>query len=196
MTSPISLPRDRTALLVMDYQVGILARLDAGAKPLLERAARVLAAARAAALPIIFVKVCFRPSYPEIADRNRMFAELRKSGRLTHGTPDTEIHASVAPQKSDVVVMKRRVSAFASSDLEVVLRARQIETLVLMGVATSGVVLSTVRQAADADYGLIVLADGCADRDAEVHRCLMEKVFPRQADVMTVDAFVAQLAAT
>jgi nicotinamidase-related amidase len=57
------------------------------------------------------------------------------------------------------------------------------------------VVLSTLRQAADVDYQLVVLADGCLDADPEVHRVLTGKVFPRQADVLTVDEWEAQLAA-
>ena len=76
-----------------------------------------------------------------------------------------------------------RVSAFAGSDLEVILRSLRIDTLVLTGIATSGVVLSTLREAADKDYGLVVLSDACLDADPEVQRVLIEKLFPRQADV-------------
>ena len=54
-----------------------------------------------------------------------------------------------------------------------------------MGHSTSGVILSTVRLAADLDYHLIVVEDGCADRDEEVHSLLMEKVFPRQGTVVS-----------
>jgi nicotinamidase-related amidase len=84
----------------------------------------------------------------------------------------------------EVVVTKKRVSAFAGSDLELVLRAHEVTDLVLAGIATSGVVLSTVREAADRDYAITVLADLCLDGDDEVHRVLTEKVFPRQADVI------------
>jgi nicotinamidase-related amidase len=84
------------------------------------------------------------------------------------------------------------VSAFTGSDLEVVLRGLDADTLVLTGIATSGVVLSTLRQAADLDYRLIVLADACLDRDPEVHRVLIEKVFPRQAAVHSVAQWAAQ----
>lgn len=98
-----------------------------------------------------------------------------------------KIDASVAPQASDIIVTKRRVSAFAGSDLEVVLRAQGIKRMVLAGISTSGVVLSTTREAADKDYGITILSDGCADPDAEVHTVLTTKVFPRQADVMTID---------
>ena len=90
----------------------------------------------------------------------------------------------MAPQSGDVVVTKRRVDAFATTDLETVLKARDVTTLVLLGIATSGVVLSTVRWAADADYDMVVVADCCADADEEVHRLLIEKVFPRQATVV------------
>jgi nicotinamidase-related amidase len=89
------------------------------------------------------------------------------------------------------VVTKKRVSAFAGSDLQVVLRAQGIEELILTGIATSGVVLSTLRAAADMDYRLTVIADCCADRDDEVHRVLTTKVFPRQADVVSADEWIA-----
>jgi nicotinamidase-related amidase len=74
-----------------------------------------------------------------------------------------------------------------------VLRAGGIDSLVLTGIATSGVVLSTLRQAADLDFALTVLSDGCFDADPEVHRVLTEKVFPRQADVVTVDEWVSSV---
>jgi nicotinamidase-related amidase len=91
------------------------------------------------------------------------------------------------------VVSKYRISAFAGSNLEVILRAQQIDTLVVSGISTSGVVLSTVREAADKDYSIMVLSDACLDADSEVHRVLMEKVFPRQADVQTVDTWIGTL---
>ena len=61
--------------------------------------------------------------------------------------------------------------------------------------ATSCVVLSTVRHAADTDYRLVVVEDACADRDDEVHRVLTGKVFPRQATVTTTAELVAALGA-
>jgi nicotinamidase-related amidase len=92
-----------------------------------------------------------------------------------------------------VVVSKRRVSAFAGSDLDMVLRAGGLHSLVLAGIATSGVVLSTLRQAADLDYRLTVLADGCLDADPGVHQVLLEKVFPRQAEVVSIADWLADL---
>jgi nicotinamidase-related amidase len=74
-----------------------------------------------------------------------------------------------------------------------ILRAKGVDTLVLFGIATSGVVLTTVRHAFDLDYRLIVLKDACADLDPEVHRVLTEKVFPAQAEVVDVAGWAATL---
>jgi nicotinamidase-related amidase len=108
--------------------------------------------------------------------------------------PATEIHPAIAPEPGEIVVVKKRVSAFSGSDLELVLGARKITALVLAGIATSGVVLSTLREAADRDYRLLVLTDACADSDPEIHRVLTEKVFPRQAEIATVAEWTARLA--
>ncbi len=169
----------------MDCQNGILAAYAEASPDLLKNAGAVLHAARSAELKVVYVKVAFRPGFPEIGSRNALFRkDSPMASRLREG-PETEIHPHIAPQEGDVVVVKRRVSAFAGSDLELILRANDIDTLVLFGVATSGVVLSTLRQAADADYRLVVISDCCADRDPAVHSCLMEKVFPRQATLAT-----------
>jgi nicotinamidase-related amidase len=64
---------------------------------------------------------------------------------------------------------------------------------VLTGISTSGVVLSTLRQAADLDYALTVLRDGCADSDSEVHRILLDKIFPCQADVTATAEWIRGL---
>ena len=179
---------DRTALLVMDVQTGIVPRVGDGAGELLDRLAAAVGAARTAEVPVIFVRVAFRPGGGDISPRNRAFSALAgaAAGAFDVDGPATQIHPAVAPRDGDVVVVKKRVSAFTGSDLEVVLRSSGIGSLVLAGIATSGVVLSTLRQAADLDYGLTVLADGCGDADPEVHRVLVEKVFPRQAEVVTV----------
>jgi nicotinamidase-related amidase len=76
------------------------------------------------------------------------------------------------------VIVKDRVGAFSTDSLDQVLRARNVNTLVLTGIATSGVVLSTVRVAADLDYRVIVLSDCVTDPEPEVNRILLEKVFP------------------
>ncbi len=176
------------ALLVMDVQPVVVDRYPDPAY--LPRLRGAIEAARASGTPVIYVVVGFRPGFPEISSRNKMFGALAGSG-APFDEKLTRVHPDVAPEAGDVVVTKRRVSAFAGSDLDVVLRAGGIDHLVLTGIATSGVVLSTLRQAADLDFGLTVLADGCLDADPEVHRVLTEKVFPGQADVTTVAEWVA-----
>ncbi len=183
---------DATVLLVMDVQRGIVERFadDTGYLPRLSGA---VTAARAAGVPVIYVVVGFRPGYPEVSARNKSFSAVAADGRFGNGDPATEIHPAVGPAPGDLIVTKRRVSAFTGSDLDVLLRSLGVGTLVLTGIATSGVVLSTLRQAADLDYRLVVLADGCLDADPEVHQVLTGKVFPRQADVLTVAEWMAQL---
>ncbi|HEY5195447.1 MAG TPA: isochorismatase family cysteine hydrolase [Solirubrobacteraceae bacterium] len=178
---------ERTALLIMDVQPELVERFgDSGLTD------RLAGAARAAGVRVIYVKVGFREGCPEVSPRSATFSRIAELGGFVEGVSSV-VHPAVAPQPGDVVVTKRRVSAFAGSDLDVVLRAGGIESLVLSGIATSGVVLSTLRQAADLDFSLKVLSDGCADADEEVHRVLCEKVFPRQAEVLTVAAWVEAL---
>lgn len=179
-----------TALLVMDIQPTVVPTFG-GDDALLERLGRTIAAARAASIQVIYVHVRFRAGYPDVSDSNALFGPLRSMMDFTESNPDTGTHPAVAPKDGDIVVTKRRVSAFSGSDLQVVLRSQGVRRLVLTGVLTSGVVLSTVREASDLDYELVVLSDGCADGDPEVHRVLTEKVFPSQASVTTVDEWIA-----
>jgi nicotinamidase-related amidase len=179
------------ALLVMDMQNGIVERFAEHAEPLLVTLAETVAAARAAEIPVIYVRVAFRDGAPEASPRNKTFSDLARLGTMSETDVATQVHAAVAPQPGDILVTKRRVSAFAGSDLDVVLRALGVDSLVLTGIATSGVVLSTLRQAADLDFRLTVLRDGCADADPEVNRVLLDKVFPRQADVISAADWIA-----
>ncbi|MGH3412039.1 MAG: cysteine hydrolase family protein [Marmoricola sp.] len=182
----------RSVLLVMDFQHAVVERL--GNPDVLRAAQRALGVAREHDLPVMFVRVGFRPGFPEVAATNRAFSGLAGGG-TPFGQDDvaTQVHADLEPRDDEPVVLKRRVSAFSGSDLDVLLRAAGADSLVLAGISTSGVVLSTLRQAADLDYRLTVLTDACADRDAEVHRVLLENVFPGQAAVMSTEEWAASL---
>jgi nicotinamidase-related amidase len=189
---------NRSVLLLLDFQHGVVEQI--GDPSVVDAAARAAKAARTAGVPVMFVRVAFRPGYPEVASSNKSFAAAVSAENAagsgdayTQDHPATQVHAALTPGDGEPVVVKRRVSAFTGSDLEVLLRAAGAGTLVLAGISTSGVVLSTLRQAADLDYRLTVLADACADRDLEVHRVLTEKVFPRQALVTTVDEWAQTL---
>jgi len=174
-----------TALLVMDMQAAIVGNLPDPA-PVKNNVAKAIAHARSNKIPVIYVVLGFREGTPEISASNRMFTSIRERFAGIRMSDLSKVDPSVEPQEGDVIVTKRRVSAFTGSDLEVVLRAMNVKHIVLTGVATGGVVLSTTREAADKDYMITVLSDGCADGDEEVHRVLMTKVLARQAEVMTV----------
>ena len=179
-----------TAFLLMDLQRRMVGSVqDDGYLPRVREAA---AAARAAGMPVIHVAVGFRAGQPEIDRRNPIFGRMPE-GAFTDADPDAAVHPDVAPKDGEPLVHKKRVSAFAGSDLDVLLRAAKADHLVLTGIATSGVVLSTLRQAADLDFRITVLADACHDGDPEVHRVLTEKVFPKQAEVTTVQEWIAAL---
>jgi len=168
----------------MDYQAFILASVvPSDAEALLAKVGSVLTAARAAQARVIYVVVGFRPGIPEASSRNAFFANLQPAAALQG--PGGAIHAAVTPHEGDLTVTRHRRGAFSGTDLDMFLRANDIDTLVLMGISTSGVVLSTVGHAADADYRIVVVNDACADSDPAVHACLMEKIYPRQASVAT-----------
>jgi nicotinamidase-related amidase len=168
----------------MDLQSGILSRFGA-IDDYLDRVVATQERAERAGLLVVLVRVAFRPGHPEVSVRNRGFAAIKGTGGMVLGDPAAEPHPRLLRGRGEVVVTKERVSSFTGSDLELVLRARDVTDLVLGGIATSGAVLSTVREAADRDYVLTVLEDLCLDADEEVHRVLVQKVFPRQAAVMT-----------
>ncbi len=185
--APPAIDPQHAILLVMDYQRGIVDSLS-GAAELLERVAGAIATARGHGMEVGYVRVAFDDDdYAAVPANNKSFSVLAGAGRPFHkDAPETAVHDVVAPRPDDIVVRKVRVGAFSTTDLDRQLKARRIDTLILAGIATSGVVLSTVRDAADRDYRVYVLADGSADRDPEVHDVLINKVFPRQAHVITV----------
>jgi nicotinamidase-related amidase len=180
----------RTALLVMDYQRGIVERFPDAAR--LDRAAAAIATARAVGATIGYVRVALDAAEAAaVPSTNKTFSAIAAGDGFGADDPGTQIVDALAPRDGDIVVRKRRVGALSTTDLEAQLRARGVDTLILAGIATSGVVLSTLREAADRDYRLLVLADLCADSDEEVHRVLVEKVFPRQAEVTTSSELAA-----
>ena len=176
----------------MDIQPSTIHRLGEAAGALTNRIVHAITAARAASIPVIYVVVGFRKGFPETSPANKFFGALR-TGAYPGLEEPIQIDPAVTPQPGEIIVTKRRISAFTGSDLEVVLRAQNIHHLVLTGISTSGVVLSTTREAADKDFQLTILSDGCADLDTEVHQLLMSRVFPRQAEVVTAGKWAATL---
>ncbi len=182
-----------SVLLVMDIQRMGMGFLPDPA-PLLQNIGKAIAAARTANIPVIYVVVSFRNDYPEISADNKIFYQIKQSGALLLETDEgTAIHRAVAPEPGDIIVTKKRISAFAGSDLEIVLRSFKTEQLVITGFATSGVVFSTVREAADKDYLQTILSDCCEDPDKEVHNILLTKVLNKQASILTVKEWADSL---
>jgi nicotinamidase-related amidase len=178
--------KQNTALLVLDMQTAILSNIT-NAGVFVSNVAKAIAHARENKIPVIFVVVGFRAGTPEINMNNKGFAAAKERFGNASMEEFIKIDPALAPLADEIIVTKRRVSAFTGSDLEVILRAKSIHHIILAGISTSGVVLSTTREAADKDYRITVLSDACADPDEEVHRVLVTKIFPRQADVFTIE---------
>lgn len=172
-----------TALLVMDVQ-GATVPMLTDRKNYFSSLNHAISQARKNDVPVIYGIVAFRKGFPEVSPNNKFFQSVNSGGKGFDSKEATTIDSAVMPLEGDLVFTKRRISSFAGSDLEVILRSKGITHLVLTGLSTSGVVLSTLREAADKDFQITVLADCCADRDEEVHRVLLTKIFPRQATVM------------
>jgi nicotinamidase-related amidase len=184
----LTLDPEQTALLVMDYQNGIVAQLP-DADALLDRVISAVDNLRGRGGQIGWVRVAFSDADFDAIPETSVFAAMTSGERrpaLHADAPATEIHSQLKPQPEDLMVRKTRVGAFSTTDLDQQLRARAITTLVLAGLSTSGVVLSTVREAMDRDYQIVVLRDACADRDADTHSFLTNKLFPVRTHVTTV----------
>jgi nicotinamidase-related amidase len=184
----------QSALLLADFQPAVLGSLPSGPDAVLAGAEAALAGARAAGLTVAHVRVAFaEDDFGRIPPANKMFAPVAAAHYLGADAPETQFSERVTPVDSEIVVRKTRVGAFSTTDLHEQLQARGVTTLVLAGVSTAGVVLSTVRAAADLDYEVIVLADACADHDPEVHALLTQRVFPVQATVLDQAQFLAAI---
>ena len=175
-----------TSLIIADFYKDMMGTIPHSIeRNVLDNTQKLQKAARQSGMLICYSATVFRPGYIEISDRNKTFSQRKNSGQPAVSDPIEVIHPGVSPIDGEVVVGKHRVNALYGTDLDMTLRANQINTIIILGYATSGVVLSTTRFAADSDYSIIIVEDCCADTDPEVHNFLMEKIFPRQADVVT-----------
>jgi nicotinamidase-related amidase len=152
-----------------------------------------IATARDAGMMVIHVVVAFRFGHPELSSRDPVFSSVKANGLLLAGSDCAAIHPAATAREGEPIVVKHRVSPFVGTDLETPLRANAIDTLILAGVHTSGVVLSTVCQALDLDYRLVVVRDCCADPDADPHALLLDIVIAKQAAVVTTAEFANAL---
>ena len=180
------LDRERSALVLMDFQPAVLGSVDEPSRlKLVQKAATTLAWARGSDMIVAHVRVAFGDSdFAAIPSRNKAFAALRGGGMMIDGSPECEIVDDLKPVGDELVFRKVRFGSFSTTGLGSYLQEKGIDTLILAGVSTGGVVLSTVRDAADQDFQLYVVADACGDADSTVHTVLLERVLPHQAYVI------------
>ncbi|MEV6126430.1 isochorismatase family cysteine hydrolase [Streptomyces violaceusniger] len=186
MTTP-ALPQidpRRTALLAMDFQNGIVA-IAPEPDALVERVKGAIADVRAAGGTIGYVRVAFtEDDWAKVPATNKTFSALAAARMMHHEDDATQIDGRIAPEDGDIVVRKIRFGSVSTTDLHEQLHNRGIDTLILSGISTGGVVLSTLIDAADRDYRVFVLTDGVADPDPEVNRVLVNEVFPSRAHLI------------
>jgi nicotinamidase-related amidase len=185
----------RTAVLSLDIQTALVAIYTKHAPEFLPTVASVVAHCRKVRANLLHVRVGFRPGFPEVSERNLFLAAMKSNPqhRQIFEGEFGAIHAAVAPESEEVVITKHRVSAFHGTDLSVLLRSKEIDTLVLFGIATSGVVLSTALEATDLDYHVFVVSDCCADLDPDVHSCVLDKLLSRRTTVLTAAELIDKL---
>ena len=188
-------PSERAALLIADFYASVTDLPHAIARGALANMQQLASVARAAGVLVCYSATVFRPGHPEIDERNPVFSVRKASSQPASTDPLELIHADLAPTPTDVVIGKHRVSAFYATPLDMILRVHRVNTLVVAGYATRGVVLSTVRQGSDMDYRMIVAEDCCVERDTATHDFLVRHILPMQADVASAQEIAAAFAA-
>ena len=202
----VALPKDKTAILIMDcqndivHENGKMAPMSNGAMPqiikdrkVLETIAKLAAAGRAAGVPIIHVRHAYRPDYADLPQNMPLMRGMKAAELLKDGSWGAEIHATLAPQGNDIVIRKTRVSSFYASELEGLLAAQGITHLVLTGIATDGVVEGTARDGADRGYYITIPEDTCATMSEEAHRVVLKGVLGFLSTVCTADEVIKAL---
>jgi nicotinamidase-related amidase len=176
----------RSAVVIGDLQVGITRNYPFAAE-LVPHAAALAAAARQRGDLVVFVHTQFRANGADVSTHNAGVRATFGMGEDYHeGSAGVELDPGLARQASDVIVTKCRASAFAGTDLDMVLRCGGVDTLIVAGVATSAMVAATVYDAADRDFRVRVASDVCADPVEAVHDFLVGTLFPaRGVEIVT-----------
>ncbi|VVE37218.1 isochorismatase family cysteine hydrolase [Pandoraea fibrosis] len=172
----------KTALIVMHYQTDILALFPAVAPTLLANTRALCNAARARGIAVYFVKFHFSPGYPEVSPMNRNGQGVKRLGLFV----DDTISPELAQRPDEPLVIAHRASAFFGTDLQLRLSASGVDTLMMVGIASTGVMLSSVAYASDADYRLFTVKDCCYDPDTIVHDHLFATAFDSRTTVLSL----------
>jgi len=181
----------RTCVLLFDLLVGHVSKDEVRYAPVIANAARLLAAARAARAMIAYACADHR------ADRATSARTIRDSDNrlplITGGTPEARVVPELAPQPADYLVPKHRWSAFHGTYLDLALRTRGADTIILCGGSTEVGVAATAYAARDLDYNLVIASDACTSPKADIHAQFMREVFPRLARVRSTAQVAAML---
>ncbi len=168
----LSLDRAKTAVLSMDIQKAPVRKSVMFRERNVGQAAkRVLEAARKSGVLVIHVVIDYQPAF--FSPKNKFLQKVRVPILSAPGVDVAElleIVDEVKPVGDEAVIRKPRMNPFFGTALDSMLRSRDIDTVVLMGVVTEFVVEAAARHAADADYRVIVLEDCCASFSDEAHR--------------------------
>lgn len=195
----------RTALLLFDLLEGHVNRdVESRSRfpPVVANAARLLEAARAAGCLVVYAKADHRAdratSAVTVRDTDNRLQPLKPGDRdaplLTGGTHETEIVRELAPHAQDFIVPKHRWSAFHGTYLDLALRTKRIDTIILVGGSTDVGIASTAFAARDLDYNLVIVSDACTSPEQDNHDQLVKRIFPRMARVRTTAQVAAMLA--
>jgi ureidoacrylate peracid hydrolase len=198
----------KTAMLFFDILNGYVPEPGAGKprvlKPWIQNAVRLGKAARAAGLPVFFAKGNHRPDNATTAllltDTNNSLTpwpngEVSKTRmHVIAGDKSSEVLADLEPKAEDYYIVKYRWSAFHQTYLDLALRTRGIDTIIISGGSTDVGVTSTLYSGRDLDYNMIVASDACGtSHDQRAHDMLMELVFPRMSRVRTTDQVIEMI---
>jgi nicotinamidase-related amidase len=187
----LNLDRAKTALLCLDMHSVIVQRVPEGQREkLVPNVRRVLDAARRAAVQVIYVAVGRRREF--MSPRNKFTGATGFVTDPAQIAQAMKIVEGVAPLEHEPIVRKPRINAFYGTELQSMLASRDMDTIVLMGVATNFVVESTARYAADADYRVIVLEDCCGAFSQEEHACAISAM-SHLVEVVGSEDFLASL---
>ncbi|MDV9170867.1 isochorismatase family cysteine hydrolase [Streptomyces sp. W16] len=185
----------RPALLVLDMvnelvhpegHYAHVCRKQVEARGVIDRTAVAIERARAANTPVIFVVLGYGHHYEDWAGDSPLFGPPDPEHRFVLGRWGTHVHERLAPESGEDVVVKQRVSPFYGTNLELLLRSRKIDSLLLTGVATDLVVLMTAREAHDRDFAVTVLEDATATGDEALQDAAV-LMLARTAVVSSVD---------
>jgi len=184
---PPSIVPAQTALLIMHYQTDIMALFPDVAPMLLADTRKLCDAARARGVSVYFAKIHFSPGYPEVSPLNKNGQGIRQLGRFV----EDRISPELEPRASEPVIVAHRASVFFGTDLQVRLSAQGIDTLIMAGIASTGVVLSSLAYASDADFRLFTVKDCCYDPDRIVHDHLFSTAFESRSTVLSLPQALA-----